>query len=248
MPACLSCGNPIDEGARFCPNCGAQVAGAGPEERERKVATMVFADLVGSTSSPATSIPSGHVSSSSASTTRWLRRSRRRVARWRSSPVTPSSRSSAPPRRWRTTPSVRSTRRWRCASGSMSCSGTASSSRTGVNTGDVVGGRPRAGSPFVSGDAVNVAARLEQGAEPGEILVGERPSRRRAERSSSRIRGRSRRRANPAHRGTNADPRGHPHATAASEASEARLSGRDRELETLLRIHEEVARPRSRSW
>jgi class 3 adenylate cyclase len=46
--------------------------------------------------------------------------------------------------------------------------------RIGVNTGEVVVGQPREGSSFVSGDAVNVAARLEQGAAPGEILVGER--------------------------------------------------------------------------
>jgi class 3 adenylate cyclase/tetratricopeptide (TPR) repeat protein len=46
--------------------------------------------------------------------------------------------------------------------------------RIGVNTGDVVVGAPRMGSSFASGDAVNVAARLEQGAPPGEILVGER--------------------------------------------------------------------------
>ncbi len=46
--------------------------------------------------------------------------------------------------------------------------------RVGVNTGDVVVGRPREGSSFVTGDAVNVGARLEQAAGPGEILVGER--------------------------------------------------------------------------
>jgi predicted ATPase/class 3 adenylate cyclase len=46
--------------------------------------------------------------------------------------------------------------------------------RIGVNTGEVVVGQPREGSSFVSGDAVNVAARLEQAAEPGEILAGER--------------------------------------------------------------------------
>ena len=46
--------------------------------------------------------------------------------------------------------------------------------RIGVNTGEVVVGQPREGSSFVSGDAVNVAARLEQAAGPGEILVGER--------------------------------------------------------------------------
>ncbi len=46
--------------------------------------------------------------------------------------------------------------------------------RIGVNTGEVVAGRAREGSSFVSGDAVNVAARLEQAADPGEILIGER--------------------------------------------------------------------------
>src|SRR6266540_2235504 len=46
--------------------------------------------------------------------------------------------------------------------------------RVGVNTGEVVVGSARAGSSFVSGDAVNVAARLEQSAEPGEVLAGER--------------------------------------------------------------------------
>jgi class 3 adenylate cyclase len=46
--------------------------------------------------------------------------------------------------------------------------------RIGVNTGEVVVGRAREGSSFVTGDAVNVAARLEQAAVPGEILAGER--------------------------------------------------------------------------
>src|SRR2546425_705245 len=46
--------------------------------------------------------------------------------------------------------------------------------RIGINTGEVVVGEGRAGSSFMSGDAVNVAARLEQAAEPGEVLVGER--------------------------------------------------------------------------
>jgi class 3 adenylate cyclase len=46
--------------------------------------------------------------------------------------------------------------------------------RIGVNSGEVVVGRPREGSSFATGDAVNVAARLEQGATPGQVLVGER--------------------------------------------------------------------------
>ena len=45
-------------------------------------------------------------------------------------------------------------------------------SRIGVNTGDVVAGDAAARQTLVTGDAVNVAARLEQAAEPGEILIG----------------------------------------------------------------------------
>jgi class 3 adenylate cyclase/tetratricopeptide (TPR) repeat protein len=44
--------------------------------------------------------------------------------------------------------------------------------RIGINTGDVVAGDPASGQSFVSGDVVNVAARLEQGAQPDEILIG----------------------------------------------------------------------------
>ena len=45
--------------------------------------------------------------------------------------------------------------------------------RTGINTGEVVAGDPRAGQRLVTGDAVNVAARLEQAAAPGQTLLGE---------------------------------------------------------------------------
>src|SRR5207247_9349867 len=44
--------------------------------------------------------------------------------------------------------------------------------RTGVNTGEVIAGDPEHGQAFATGDAVNVAARLEQAAEPGESLLG----------------------------------------------------------------------------
>jgi class 3 adenylate cyclase/tetratricopeptide (TPR) repeat protein len=45
-------------------------------------------------------------------------------------------------------------------------------SRIGVNTGDVLAGDVSARQSLVTGDAVNVAARLEQSAKPGEILIG----------------------------------------------------------------------------
>ncbi|HEX9737974.1 MAG TPA: AAA family ATPase, partial [Candidatus Limnocylindria bacterium] len=43
--------------------------------------------------------------------------------------------------------------------------------RTGIATGEVVAGDATAGSRLVTGDAVNVAARLQQTAQPGEILI-----------------------------------------------------------------------------
>ena len=47
--------------------------------------------------------------------------------------------------------------------------------RIGVNTGEVVATRETSGGEFlVTGDAVNTTARLEQAAEPWQILVGER--------------------------------------------------------------------------
>lgn len=45
--------------------------------------------------------------------------------------------------------------------------------RIGVNTGEVVAGDASRRETFVTGDPVNVAARLEQGAGPGEVLIGE---------------------------------------------------------------------------
>src|SRR5438128_12400373 len=46
--------------------------------------------------------------------------------------------------------------------------GVAIAVRTGINTGEVVAGDAAAGQKLVTGDAVNVAARLEQAAQPGE--------------------------------------------------------------------------------
>ena len=45
--ACPSCGALAPEGARFCPSCGQVLEG--PVEQERRVVTVVFADLAGFT-------------------------------------------------------------------------------------------------------------------------------------------------------------------------------------------------------
>ncbi|MGB8857859.1 MAG: adenylate/guanylate cyclase domain-containing protein [Ilumatobacteraceae bacterium] len=47
MIQCTSCGSAIPAGARFCPSCGHPVASAQPEER--RIVTVLFADLVGFT-------------------------------------------------------------------------------------------------------------------------------------------------------------------------------------------------------
>jgi predicted ATPase/class 3 adenylate cyclase len=46
------------------------------------------------------------------------------------------------------------------------------STRTGLNTGEVIAGDSSSGQTLVTGDAVNTAARLEQSAPPGSILIG----------------------------------------------------------------------------
>src|SRR6266542_3140547 len=45
--------------------------------------------------------------------------------------------------------------------------------RVGVNTGEVVAGQAEGGQVLVTGDPVNTAARLQQAADPGGILIGE---------------------------------------------------------------------------
>jgi hypothetical protein len=47
VAACPNCGAPASADARFCATCGTPLASAGTEER--KLATIVFADVIGST-------------------------------------------------------------------------------------------------------------------------------------------------------------------------------------------------------
>ena len=49
MAACATCGTDLPEGARFCPNCGSAVAETPRGGRERKLVTVLFADVTGST-------------------------------------------------------------------------------------------------------------------------------------------------------------------------------------------------------
>jgi class 3 adenylate cyclase len=46
---CSSCGKPVTAGSHFCPSCGAPVDGSSAAVEERRVVTVLFADLVGYT-------------------------------------------------------------------------------------------------------------------------------------------------------------------------------------------------------
>ena len=112
-------------------------------------------------------IPRRSGSSSPATSTKRAPRSSGTARASRSSSATPSWRSSESRRSTRTTPCAPPARRSSCR---HAVSALGLQARIGINTGEVVSG---SGDALVTGDAVNVAARLEQAAEPGVILIGD---------------------------------------------------------------------------
>lgn len=173
MEHCASCGASLPPAARFCPTCATPVE-MEPDRRERKLATVVFADLVGSTQL---------AGSQDAERTRLLLErfydamaeeidlAGGTVEKFAGDAVmaafgAPASLEDHAERALHAALAMQ--RRMR------ELSDETPSLRIGVNTGEVVVGRPRERSSFVTGDTVNVAARLEQAAQPGEILVGDR--------------------------------------------------------------------------
>src|SRR3954465_11271187 len=169
---CARCGASAGDDARFCPSCGSplgELPGA-----ERKIATMVFADLVGSTQmasdldpeelrgrlgpvfSGASSPPQGHGGT---------------VEKYVGDAVmavfgVPVTHGDDPDR------AVAAALALTERVGSMD-HGLAV--RIGIETGEVLA-LDRGGDLSVTGEAVNAAARLQQAASPGEVLVGERPA------------------------------------------------------------------------
>jgi class 3 adenylate cyclase/tetratricopeptide (TPR) repeat protein len=108
--------------------------------------------------------------------------------------------------------------------------------RTGINTGEVVAGDPFTGQSLATGDAVNTAARLEQLAEPDEVLIGESTFRlvRDAVTVESRAPLEAKGRAKPltAYRLVSVSPT----AEAVTRHLEAPLLGRDSELARLIEL------------
>lgn len=173
MAFCANCGESVPWGARFCPSCANPISEARPSE-ERKLATVLFADLVGSTELAGSQDPE---------------RTRALLNRFYDAMAAEIDDAGGTVEKFVGdavmaafgAPAAQEDHAERALHAALSMQrrleelfGDVLSLRIGVNTGDVVVGQPREGSSFVTGDAVNVAARLEQAAEPGEILVGER--------------------------------------------------------------------------
>ena len=172
--ACPRCGEPLPSGANFCPNCGARVAI--PEASERRVVTVAFVDLAGSTELAASLDPErfrdvlaafhGMVSEEIA----WLGG----VAEGFIGDAvlgvfgTPVAHDDDAARAIRAAIAVRD------RTGRLGRSlglATPMQVRIGVNTGSVAVGTA-SDRNIVIGAEVNIGARLQQAASPGEVLVG----------------------------------------------------------------------------
>jgi len=173
MATCAQCSAALPEDARFCPSCAAPVE-PGPAAKERKLATVLFADLVGSTKLGGSLDPE---------------HTRDLLDRFYDAMAAEIALGGGTVEKFIGdavvavfgAPAAREDHAERALDAALSMQrrlnelfGERLALRIGVNTGEVVVGRPREGSSFVTGDAVNVGARLEQAAGPGQILVGER--------------------------------------------------------------------------
>ena len=220
--SCARCGAVTSAGARFCAACGAPLeAPGGPE---RKLATLVFADLVGSTELVAERDPEDAGACSSRSSRSPARCSNSTAAGSRSSSATPWSPCSASPASTVTIPTARSPRRSRWSPGSATPT-SGLELRVGIESGEVLASSG-GGDLAVTGEPAHAAARLQQAAAPGEVLVGERAAgacrTRGARRASTRSRRRgSRSRCRPGGSASGVTPRAarRPRSSAAAASS-----------------------------
>ena len=167
MPVCPSCGRDNPGDARFCNACGSPLPAAVAEREQRKVVTVLFCDLVGSTALGESTDPEAL----RARMRRYFEDLRAIVERHGGTVEKfvgdavmavfgiPASHEDDALRAARAASEMREA----IVSHGLEA-------RIGVNTGEVVVGGE--GETLVTGDAVNVAARLEQAAPAGQILIG----------------------------------------------------------------------------
>ena len=167
MPVCASCGRESADEFAFCPHCGAPLAAAAPAREQRKIVTVLFCDLVGSTALGESADPEAL----RALLGRYFEQMKEIVERHGGSVEkfigdavmavfgVPAVHEDDALRALRAAVAMRD------ALPALGLQG-----RIGITTGEVVTGTEER---LATGDAVNVAARLEQAAQPGEILIGE---------------------------------------------------------------------------
>jgi predicted ATPase/class 3 adenylate cyclase len=166
VTTCTACGRENAPDARFCSACGTALEAAVPERAEvRKTVSVVFADVTGSTALGEALDPEA---------------ARKLMARYFEQARTILERHGGTVEKFigdavmavfgvpqlHEDDALRAVR----AAAELRDGVTDVQLRIGVNTGEVVAG---GGETLVTGDAVNVAARLEQAAQPGEVLLGE---------------------------------------------------------------------------
>jgi len=173
---CAQCGEDAGPRARFCPACGAALAEPSPGRETRKVVTVVFSDVTGSTALGERLDPEsmrrvmgryfdemrGALEAHGGTVEKFIGDAVMAVF------GVPVVHEDDALRALRAAVEMRE-RLARLNEELERDFGVRLESRTGVNTGEVVVGE---GQSLATGDAVNVAARLEQAAAPGEILVG----------------------------------------------------------------------------
>ncbi len=166
MIICAQCGQQNPETARFCNSCGAVLEGGSEHAREvRKTVTIVFCDLVGSTALGERTDPEllrELMSSYHATLRSILERHGGTVEKF----VGDAAMAVFGIPNVHEDDAVRAVRA--AAEMRHAVAGLGLSVRIGVGTGEVAAGT---GETLVTGDAVNVAARFEQTAGPGEILI-----------------------------------------------------------------------------
>ena len=166
MTVCASCGRESERDFQFCPYCGAPLTAAAPAREQRKTVTVLFCDVMGSTTLGESKDPEalrallaryfermkGIVESHGGTVEKFIGDAVMAVF---GVPVLHED------------DAVRACRaaiEMRDAFAALGISG-----RIGVTTGEVVTGTSER---LATGDAVNVAARLEQTAAQGEVLIG----------------------------------------------------------------------------
>ena len=180
MAACGRCGAESPEGARFCASCGAALAAPAEAPREaRKLVTVLFTDVAGSTNLAERLDPEsvrrvmGRLFDEMSAV---IERHGGTVEKFIGDAIMavfgiPAVHEDDALRAVRAAVDMR--RALEALNGELERDwGVRIAVRTGINTGEVVAGDATAAQMLVTGDAVNVAARLQQAAEAGEVLIG----------------------------------------------------------------------------